>query len=297
MHSILYDDATGKAIGVNVIDAITKIQTKYFSNVVFLNAGAINSTAILLNSKSKRYPNGLGNDNGLLGKYFGFHNYRALLSATCPGFEDKVKEGRSPTNEYMPRYVNLNKDKDGFKGAYGVAIYTARYRKQEIKAIGTELVNDLLKDKNYEPWSVVSMMMGETLPKESNSISLDSSRVDQYGIPLIKFNVGYDDNDEKMMEHFYQEWEQIYEKAGFTNVERIDTGQAPGLDIHEMGGARMGKDPKTSILNAYNQVHTVDNLYVSDGACMTSTSYQNPSLTYMALAARAADHYMKRKGL
>ena len=140
-------------------------------------------------------------------------------------------------------------------------------------------------------------MMGETLPKESNSISLDSSRVDQYGIPLIKFNVGYDDNDEKMMEHFYQEWEQIYEKAGFTNVERIDTGQAPGLDIHEMGGARMGKNPKTSILNAHNQVHTVDNLYVSDGACMTSTSYQNPSLTYMALAARAADHYMKRKGL
>lgn len=297
VHSILYDDATGKAIGVNVIDAITKVQTKYFSNVVFLNAGAINSTAILLNSKSKRYPNGLGNDNGLLGKYFGFHNYRALLSATCPGFEDKVKEGRSPTNEYMPRYVNLNKDKDGFKGAYGVAIYTARYRKQEIKAIGTELVNDLLKDKNYKPWSVVSMMMGETLPKESNSISLDSSRVDQYGIPLIKFNVGYDDNDEKMMEHFYQEWEQIYEKAGFTNVERIDTGQAPGLDIHEMGGARMGKDPRTSILNAHNQVHTVDNLYVSDGACMTSTSYQNPSLTYMALAARAADHYMKRKGL
>ena len=297
VHSILYDEATGKANGVKVIDANTKIESTYYADAIFLNAGAINSTAILLKSKSNRFPNGLGNDNGLLGKYFGFHNYRAGISAICPGFENKAVEGRSPTSVYMPRYVNLNKDKDGFKGAYGVAIYTTRYREQEIKAVGTDLVNDLMKDKNYKPWSIISMMMGETIPKESSSISLDPTQVDQYGIPLIQFNVGYDDNDEKMMEHFYQEWEQIYEKAGFTNVERIDTGQAPGLDIHEMGGARMGLDPKTSILNANNQVHTVDNVYVSDGACMASTSYQNPSLTYMALAARAADHYMKSRGL
>ena len=297
VHSILYDETTGKANGVKVIDANTNEEVTYYADAIFLNAGAINSTAILLNSKSNRFPNGLGNDNGTLGKYFGFHNYRARITATCPGFEDKTIDGRTPSNVYMPRYVNLHKDQDGFKGAYGVAIYTARYRKQETKAFGVELVNDLIKDKNFKPWTIYSMMMGETIPKESNSISLDTTQVDQYGIPLVKFNVEYDENDEKMMEHFYQEWEEIYEKAGYTNVERVDTGQAPGLDIHEMGGARMGVDPKTSILNGNNQVHTVDNVYVSDGACMTSTSYQNPSLTYMALAARAANHFVRNREL
>ena len=297
VHSILYDETTGKANGVKVIDANTNEEVTYYADAIFLNAGAINSTAILLNSKSSRFPNGLGNDNGTLGKYFAFHNYRARITATCPGFEDKTVDGRTPSNVYMPRYVNLHKDQDGFKGAYGVAIYTKRYRKQETKAFGVELVNDLMKDKNFKPWTIYSMMMGETIPKESNSISLDTTQVDQYGIPLVKFNVEYDENDEKMMEHFYQEWEKIYEKAGYTNVERVDTGQAPGLDIHEMGGARMGVDPKTSILNGNNQVHTVDNVYVSDGACMTSTSYQNPSLTYMALAARAANHYVKNREL
>ena len=295
VHSIVYDEATGKAEGVKVIDANSKEEKVYYADVVFLNAGSINSTAILLNSQSDRYPNGLGNDNGLLGKYCGFHNYRARISATCPGFEDKVVDGRSPTNVYMPRYVNLDKDKDGFKGAYGVAIYTARYRKQEIEAIGEDLVKDLMKDKNFHSWSIISMMMGETIPKETNSIALDPKAVDQYGIPLVQINIGYDENDEKMMEHFYHEWEKIYKLAGFTNVERIDTNQAPGLDIHEMGGARMGKEPKTSILNANNQLHAVGNVYVSDGACMTSTSYQNPSLTYMALAARAANHYMESR--
>ena len=295
VHSVLYDEQTGKAKGVKVIDANTKEENVYNADVVFLNAGAINSVAILLNSKSNKYPNGLGNDNGQMGKYFAFHNYRARITADCPGFEDKVMEGRTPTNVYMPRYVNLNEKTENFKGAYGVAIYTARYRKKETKAIGTELVNQLMKDKNYMPWTIYSMMMGETLPKAENSISLSTTEVDQYGIPLVNFNVDYDENDEKMMEHFYQQWEEIYKKAGFTNIKRIDTQQPPGRDIHEMGGARMGKDPKTSILNASNQLHNVDNIYISDGACMTSTSYQNPSLTYMALAARAANHYLDNR--
>lgn len=295
VHSILHDEETGKAIGVKVIDAHTKVESIYYADAIFLNAGAINSIAILLNSKSERFINGLGNDSGLLGKYFGFHNYRARISATCPGFEDITTEGRTPTNVYMPRYVNLNKQTENFKGAYGVAIYTARYRKQETKTIGGQLISDLIKDKNFKPWTIYSMMMGETIPKESNSISLDPMKVDQYGIPLVKFNISYDENDEKMMEHFYQEWEAIYEKAGFTDVERIDTGQAPGLDIHEMGGARMGKEPKKSVLNQHNQIHSASNVYVSDGACMTSMSYQNPSLTYMALAARAANHYISNR--
>lgn len=292
VHSILYDDQSKKAIGVKVIDAHTKEVSEFYSDAVFVNAGAINSNAILLNSKSERFPNGLGNDNGLLGKYFGFHNYRARITAICNEFSDKFVEGKSPTNAYMPRFVNIKKQDQAFKRGYGVAIFTARYRRAKTDGVGTELMNELMKDKNFGPWQVTAMMMGETIPKETNALSLDATKVDQYGIPLVKFDVDYDDNDRQMQEHFYATFEEIYEKSGFVNVNRIDTGQAPGLDIHEMGGVRMGKDPKTSLLNGNNQLHMCTNVYVSDGACMTSTSTQNPSLTYMALAARAANHFI-----
>jgi len=292
VHSITYDPVTQKATGVKVIDANTKEETLYEADAVFLNAGAINSNAILLNSRSESFPQGLGNSNGMIGKNFAFHNYRARITAECPGFEDKVVEGKSPSNAYMPRFINVGKVDAGFKGAYGVAIYTSRYRKLETEAMGKELIDSVMKDKNFGQWQIFSMMMGETLPKESNQISLHPTEIDQYGIPLVNFAVDYDENDEAMMEHFYKTYEELYEKAGFVNVQRVDTGQAPGLDIHEMGGVRMGKDPKTSSLNAHNQLHEVSNVYVTDGACMTSTSYQNPSLTYMALAARAANHYI-----
>lgn len=297
VHSLIYDPETHQATGVKVIDAITKEETIYQAKVIYLNAGAINSTAILLNSLSERFPNGLGNDNGLMGKYFGFHNYRARLSAVCPGFEDVVTEGRSPTNAYMPRFVNIGKQDQAFKGGYGVAIYSSRYRTVDTEGMGQDLIDEILKDKQYDLWQISVMMMGETLPKVSNRISLHPTEVDQYGIPLVDFAVSYDDNDEAMMDHFYQTFEEIFDKAGFTNVQRIDTGQAPGLDIHEMGGLRMGADPSSSSLNAHNQLHGCKNVYVSDGACMTSTSYQNPSLTYMAMAARAANHYVDGRDL
>jgi len=292
VHSILYDEVTQKAKGVRVIDANTKEEQEFYADVVFLNAGAINSTAILLNSKSERFPDGLGNDNGLLGKYFAFHNYRARISAICNDFEDKIMEGRSPTNAYMPRFVNVHKQDQEFKRGYGAAIFASRYRKTDESSLGEDLIAELMIDKNFGPWQVGAMMMGETIPKESNYINLDSIKTDQYGIPLVNFNVDYDDNDRQMMEHFYTAFEEIFEKAGFVTINRIDTGQAPGLDIHEMGGVRMGKDPKTSLLNGDNQLHLCSNVYVSDGACMTSTSTQNPSLTYMALAARAANHFV-----
>jgi len=293
VHSILYDEASGKAKGVRVIDANTKDVFEFYSDVIFLNAGAINSNAILLNSTSKRFPNGLGNDNGLLGKYFAFHNYRARIAATCNDFLDKVVEGRSPTNAYMPRFVNIKEQDQKFKRGYSTSIYTGRNRKSIADAVGTDLLDELMKDKNFGSWRVTAMMMGETIPKESNALHLDKEKVDQYGIPLVNFNVDYDENDLEMMEHFYATFEEIFKKSGFENIRRIDTGQAPGLDIHEMGGVRMGKDPKTSLLNGNNQLHLCSNVYVSDGACMTSTSSQNPSLTYMAFAARAANHYMQ----
>ncbi len=136
-------------------------------------------------------------------------------------------------------------------------------------------------------------MMGETIPKEESQVTLDPNEVDDWGIPLLRVNVDYDDNDEKMINDFYEQLTEMFEKAGFTNISTYDSKQAPGLDIHEMGGVRMGNDPKTSLLNKWNQLHSCKNVYVTDGACMTSTSTQNPSLTYMAITARACDHAIK----
>lgn len=299
VHSVIYDEATGKASGVKVIDANTKEETIYNASYVFVNAGSINSNLILLNSKSKRFPNGLGNDNGLMGKYFAFHNYRARVTATCNEFKDKVTDGRRPSYGYIPRFRNLYENDQDFQGAYAVAMYCSRNIEVDNDGVGQSLVNEYLKEKNYGPWRVFALMMGETIPKESNQISLHPTEVDQYGMPLMNFNVDYDENDIKMAEDFYQQMEDLFAKAGFTDVKRIDTEQAPGLDIHEMGGIRMGDDPKTSLLNKWNRLHTCDNVIVTDGACMTSTASQNPSLTYMTLAARAANHIieeMKKNG-
>ena len=136
-------------------------------------------------------------------------------------------------------------------------------------------------------------MMGETIPKEKSQVTLDENKVDEWGIPLLKIDLDYDENDEKMIKDFFEQFTEMYEKAGFSKIRIKDNKQAPGLDIHEMGGVRMGKDPKTSLLNKWNQLHSCKNVYVTDGACMTSTSTQNPSLTYMALTARACDHAVK----
>jgi choline dehydrogenase-like flavoprotein len=133
-------------------------------------------------------------------------------------------------------------------------------------------------------------MMGETIPKETNFLSLDASQKDEWGIPQLRFSIDYDQNDEKMIKDFFEQFSEMYTKAGFSNIKTSDSHQAPGLDIHEMGGARMGKDPKTSMLNKWNQIHACENVFVTDGACMASTSTQNPSLTYMALTARACDY-------
>jgi choline dehydrogenase-like flavoprotein len=159
-----------------------------------------------------------------------------------------------------------------------------------------ELKENLLNPDKYGPWSVGSHMMGETIPKESNYVALDPNQKDPFGMPQLKINVDYDDNDEKMIKDYLEQMTEMFEKAGFTNIKTRDDKRAPGLDIHEMGGVRMGKDPKTSLLNGNHQLHSVPNVYVTDGASMTSTATQNPSLTYMAFAARAAHHAMKNFG-
>jgi choline dehydrogenase-like flavoprotein len=292
VHSILYDEATGKAKGVRVIDSKTKEVIEYNAKVIFLNAAALNSNMILLNSKSKRFPDGLGNDSGTLGKYVAFHNYRARISAIHEGHSDKMTKGRRPTSAYIPRFRNLHKQETDFLRGYACGFgATRRMEGGPIEGLGQSLRDSIFQERKPGPWRVGSHMMGETIPKESNFVKLDDKLVDEWGIPLLHISIDYDDNDHKMTQDFMDQFTEMYEKAGFTNIKTTDVSdKAPGLDIHEMGGARMGRDPKTSMLNEWNQLHACQNVFVTDGACMTSTSTQNPSLTYMAMAARSANY-------
>ncbi len=293
VHSIIYDEKKGKATGVRVIDSNTKEATEYFANVIFVNAAALNTNLILLNSTSSRFPNGLGNDNGLLGKYVAFHNYRARISAEFEGYEEFTKYGNRPNSCYIPRFRNVRKQETDFLRGYAAGFGASRRVVQSRDGVGEDLKNNLLHPA-LGNWSVGSHMMGETIPKESNFISLDKDKKDAWGIPLLNVSVDYDENDEKMTRDFIEQFSEMYTKAGFTNIQTNDSKQAPGLDIHEMGGVRMGHDPKTSLLNKWNQLHACKNVFVTDGACMTSTGTQNPSLTYMALTARAADYALKQ---
>ncbi len=300
VHSIIYDEKKGKAVGVRIIDANTKQATEYFARIIFVNASALNSNLVLLNSKSNRFPDGLSNDNGVLGKYVCFHNYRASVNGTINGFEDKYYYGRNPTEPILANYRNLHKQNTDYAG--GFTTFMGAYRTRSAANHLTEQVGAAYKDAMTEPgdWHVYMYMQGETIPKETNHVRLSADQKDQWGIPLLVTSVGYDDNDEKMLKDFLTQSAEMLEKAGVTNIDQNDTRQAPGLDIHEMGGCRMGNDPKTSMLNKWNQLHACKNVFVTDGACMTSTGNQSPSILYMTLTARAANHAieeMKKQNL
>lgn len=287
VHSIIYDDKKGKATGVNVIDSKTKKTSEYFAKLIFVNAACLNTNLILLNSTSARFPNGLGNDNGLLGKYICFHNYRGTVTAGMEGFEDKYYYGRRPTMVIMPSFRNVYRQEMDFKRGYLVAFGASRGRGVPYDGIGAELKESLSVPGS---WGVFMMMQGETIPKESNHVRLSKDQTDPWGIPQLITSVDYDENDEMMVKDFLEQAEEMLGKAGGKNINKRDSRQAPGLDIHEMGGVRMGKDPKTSLLNKWSQFHNCPNVFVTDGACMTSTGSQNPSLTFMAMTARAANY-------
>ncbi|HVZ57794.1 MAG TPA: GMC family oxidoreductase, partial [Chitinophagaceae bacterium] len=187
------------------------------------------------------------------------------------------------------RFRNVFRQETDFLRGYAAGFYAGRSAGAHPEGYGTRLKESLGK-LELGPWSVGSHMMGETIPKETNHVRLDPVKKDAWDIPLLNISVDYDDNDEKMVRDFTEQLTEMYTRAGFTNIKTSDSKQAPGLDIHEMGGCRMGKDPRTSLLNQWNQLHACPNVFVTDGACMTSTSTQNPSLTYMALTARACDH-------
>jgi len=296
VHSIIYDEKKGKATGVRVIDTNTKEMIEFFAPVIFLNAAALNTNLILLNSTSSRFPNGLGNDNGLLGKYIAFHNYRARISGKYDGFKEFTTDGRRPTSAYIPRFRNVFKQETDFLRGYAAGFNSFRESVHQSTdgLFGEELKNKLTAKPEPGDWNVGSHMMGETIPKETNYVTLDKEKKDEWGIPQLKISVVYDDNDEKMTKDFIEQMTEMYTKAGFTDIKTSDSKNSPGLDIHEMGGVRMGHDPKTSVLNKWNQLHACPNVFITDGACMTSTSTQNPSLTYMAFTARAADYALSQ---
>jgi choline dehydrogenase-like flavoprotein len=287
VHSIIYDETKGKASGVRVIDAHTHAVTEFHARVVFVNASALNTNLILLNSTSNRFPNGLGNDSGILGHYICHHNYRTGASGRIDGFLDQYFYGRNPTECILVNFRNLGKQDTDFVGGY--TTFTGAYREE---AKPTDTVGAAYKEAltHPGPWGIYMYMQGETIPKQSNRVYLHPTQKDQWGIPLLVTSVGYDDNDEKMIRDWRTEAKAMLEVAGCHDVETHDNHQAPGLDIHEMGGARMGADPKTSMLNKWNQMHACPNVFVTDGACMTSTGNQSPSILYMTLTARAVDH-------
>jgi choline dehydrogenase-like flavoprotein len=260
--------------------------------VIFLCASAIASSSILLQSKSKRFPNGMGNDSGELGHNIMDHHFKAGAWATVDKFEDKHYKGRRPGGIYFPRFRNIGGDTDqkNYLRGYG-------YQGGASRSHYEETVAELAYGQNYkesmtEPgkWRWLLLGFGECLPYHENKMTLDYDNLDKWGLPTITFDAEWKENEYEMRKDMVQQAVEMFEKAGYSEIEEWDDPGAPGLGIHEMGTARMGHDPKTSVVNKYNQIHTVPNVYVTDGAFMTSASCVNPSLTYMAFTARAANH-------
>jgi len=295
VHSIEYDETTKKAIGVKITDAISHEEITIKAKIIFCCASTVASTAILLNSKSKRFPNGLGNDSGELGHNMMDHHLGAGAVGTIDGFDDQYYKGRKPASFYIPRFHNLHEssEKVDFIRGYGFQGNASRENwTRSIKElnIGKPLKKELTAPG---PWRLGIMGFGEFLPYHENKMFLDYSKKDKWGLPTVTFDVEMKANELKMRDNIKLKAKDILVQAGFKNVEMYQSEIGPGLGIHEMGTARMGHDPKTSVLNKYNQLHAVPNVFVTDGSFMTSSACQNPSLTYMAFTARAVDYATK----
>ena len=288
VESVIYDDQKAKATGVRVIDTHTKKVTEYFARIIFVNAGALNTNLILLNSTSRRFPAGLGNDNGLLGTHMAFHNYRGRMEASYEGLKDSVTSGRRPSSSLMPRFRNVYKQETDFLRGYSALINSNRVKRTSQNGFGQSLKQQL-DNPVFANWAISVQMMGEVIPIKENRVWLDAHKKDMYGLPQLHVSIAYTDNDLKMLADFHEQFTEMFTSAGYQNIKATDSGRKPGNENHEMGGVRMGNDPETSLLNKWNQIHDCKNVFVTDGACMTSASNQNPSLTYMAITARAAD--------
>ncbi|HYM93181.1 MAG TPA: GMC family oxidoreductase [Chitinophagaceae bacterium] len=290
VKEIIYDKEIKKAKGVRVINAETNQATEYFSRIIFVCASTFNSAWVLMNSATDIWPDGLGSSSGELGHNVMDHHFRCGASGKVEGYEDKYYYGRRPNGIYVPRFRNLFGDKRdylrgfGYQGGAGRGDWSREIAEMNIGAD--------FKDALCEPggWSIGMTGFGEMLPYHDNKIYLDKNKKDKWGLPVLAMDVEIKDNEKKMRKDMMEDAKEMLEIAGVKEVKSYDDGYFPGMGIHEMGTARMGKNPKTSVLNSHNQVWDCLNVFVTDGACMASAACQNPSLTYMALTARAADY-------
>ncbi len=291
VHSLIHNPATGKVSGVRVIDQNTKVGKTYEAKVVFLNASTIGTAQILLNSKSEAMPRGLANGSDQVGRNLMDHMFALSTAGVFPnGPKDSFYHGRRPTGIYIPRFRNVTEEADGFVRGYGYQGGVSRMGWHA--GMGQPGIGAQLKDRAAKlgPWFSFISGFGEMLPNPENRVTLSATQKDQWGIPVVDINCSHGPNEAKMVKQILADGKAMIEAAGGIVVSQATEPGAPGLGIHEMGTARMGRDPKTSVLNKWNQAHEVDNLFITDGAAMASSGCQNPSLTYMALSARAANH-------
>jgi len=287
------DPKTRKIVGVRVIDSKTKERHRFSSKVIFLCASTVGSTQVLLNSASDDHPDGLANSSGALGKYMMDHTFGTHIRGKIPGFMEKYTVGNRPNGIYVPRFQNLDDQDDGNKFLRGYGFQGSAQRldwsamSEQTRGFGAEFKQTL---RQPGPWYMGLSGFGEILPNNDNSMSLHPSKKDRFGIPQVQFNVEYKDNEMKMIDDMLVQGTAMLKAAGATGIQTYPGMMTMGAGVHEMGTARMGHDPAESVLNQWNQAHDVPNLFVTDGACMTSAACVNPSITYMALTARAANH-------
>jgi len=286
---VVYDKDRKRATGVRVLDAVSEQTTDYRAKVVFLCASALNSAWLLMRSATDVWPGGLGSSSGELGHNVMDHHFRCGAEGTLEGLDDKTVYGRRPTGFYIPRYRNVFGDKRDYLRGFGYQGGAGREGwSRSVAELG---IGGAFKDMLAEPgvWTIGGTAFGEMLPNHNNRISLDESKKDKWGLPVLKMDVATGENERLMRKDMIADMADMLEQTGVKNVHTYDAEYFPGMGIHEMGTARMGRDPKTSVLNSHNQVWDAPNVFVTDGACMVSAACQNPSLTYMALTARAAD--------
>ncbi len=300
VHSVIYDEHRDRAAGVRVVDAVSKEPLEFSARLIFLCASTLGSTQILLNSSTSRFPNGLANSSGALGHYLMDHTYAAGATAEMPGFADRYYYGYRPNGFYIPRFRNVDEPHPDFLRGYGFqggAWRESWGRGVKEPGLGAELKHSLRKPG---PWRMSLGGFGECLPRFENYVDLDPERTDEWGIPLLRVHCTWSDNERRIRQDIRETAAEMLEAVGGRDILTYDRDSPPGLCIHEMGTARMGRDPSTSVLNGWCQAHEVPNLFVTDGSAMASSACQNPSITYMALTARACDYAvgeMKRGNL
>ena len=290
VHSLIYDEGKNRVTGVRVVDANTRDTTEYFAKVVFLCASTLNTTALLLNTRSARFPNGLGNDSDELGHNLMDHHNGGGATASYSGLSDRYYRGRRATSMYIPRFRNVGKREDKFMRGYGYEVYTSRgswTRGIDSADFGADFKNEITRPGE---WNLYMEGYGETLSYHDNRMWLSPEKVDSWDMPIIQLSMTYRDNEHAMAKQMMDDAVEMMQAAKLENVTGFNHPVTPGSVIHEMGTARMGNDARTSVLNRWNQVWDAQNVFVTDGSAMVSSACVNPSLTYMALTARAVDH-------